>query len=375
MIGWWVAGPVPAAVRRSIERLAAAGDVVRVAVMPDVHLAEDVCVGVALATRERVYPAAIGNDVGCGVDALPLGVEADPLVGAGGAALAARLLAAFRRVIPTERRGPGAGPPPPLLELGGPLDEPPPLDWSDPTLALAVAREGRGQLGTLGSGNHFLELARDDDGELWLLVHSGSRAAGHVVQRHHRRDAPVDPSGLHWLDGERRDRLLHDLACAEAWARTNRARLREAAVAVLGQVLPLSPGALLTCSHNHVRREGELFVHRKGAIPATAGEPGLIPGSMGAPSYVVEGRGEASALWSSSHGAGRAMSRKEAHQQIGVRELRAQMSGVWYDEARAARLVDEAPGAYKHIGEVMRAQSALTRIRARLRPVLNHKGV
>lgn len=361
MIGWWVAGPVPPAVRRAVGRLAAAGDVARVAVMPDVHLAEEVCVGVALAASERVYPAAIGNDVGCGVDALPLGVDAAPLGGGPrAAALASTLLAELDRAIPGERRG--------VLEA-------PAFDWSDPALGVAVAREGRGQLGTLGSGNHFLELARDDGDQLWLLVHSGSRAVGHVVQRHHRRDAPVDPSGLHWLDGERRDRLLHDLAAAEAWAHTNRARLREAALGVLGRHFELAPGGLLSCSHNHVRREGELWVHRKGAIPAALGERGLIPGSMGSPSWVVEGRGHPEALCSSSHGAGRQLSRKDAHSQITVRTLRRQMEGVWYDERRAPALVDEAPGAYKDIGEVMRAQRALTRVVARLRPVLNHKGV
>ena len=128
MIGWWVAGPVPPAVRRAVERLAAAGDVARVAVMPDVHLAEEVCVGVALATRERVYPAAIGNDVGCGVDALPLGVDTSPLArGPGAARLAARLLAALDRAIPGERRG--------VLDA-------PALDWSDAALALSRDEKG-----------------------------------------------------------------------------------------------------------------------------------------------------------------------------------------------------------------------------------------
>jgi tRNA-splicing ligase RtcB len=353
VIGWWVADPVPKEVRRAIERLAAAGDVVRVAVMPDVHLAEEVCVGVAVATRERIYPAAIGNDVGCGVDALPLGVRADTLD-----PVAQRILEGFARAVPTER-GPGGAPE---------------LPWSDDRLARHAAREGRGQLGTLGSGNHFLELARDDGDELWMLVHSGSRCIGPAVVRHHAERAAVDPTGLRYVDGEARAALLADLASAEAWATANRAEIRRRALVVLGDTLPIAPGVPIVCSHDHVRREGELWVHRKGAIPAGEGVAGVIPGSMGAPTYIVEGRGLAAALASSSHGAGRRLSRAEAHARIRVRELEAQMRGVWFDDRRARLLVDEAPAAYKDIGRVMKAQRALTRIVARLVPVLNYKG-
>jgi tRNA-splicing ligase RtcB len=353
MIGWWVPGPVSKEVRRAVERLASAGDVVRVAVMPDVHLSEEVCVGIAVATRERVYPAAIGGDVGCGVDALPLGVEADAVD-----RVARHVLDGFARAIPTERG------------RGEALD----LPWSDERLARHAAREGRVQLGTLGSGNHFLELARDDTGELWMLVHSGSRSIGPAVARLHSEHAEVDPTGLRYVEGEARVALLADLVSAEAWATANRSEIRRRALEVLGEVLPLEPGAPICCSHNHVRREGELWVHRKGAIPAGEGVAGVIPGSMGAPTYVVEGRGVVEALASSSHGAGRQMSRAEAHARIRVRELEVQMRGVWFDELRARQLVDEAPAAYKDIGRVMKAQRELTRIVARLQPVLNYKG-
>jgi tRNA-splicing ligase RtcB len=351
MIGWWVGGPVPKEVRRAVERLARAGDVVRVAVMPDVHLSDEVCVGVAVATRERVYPAAIGGDIGCGVDALPLGVPADALD-------RAQVLDGFTRAIPC------------AAARAEPLE----FAWSDERLARHAAREGRVQLGTLGSGNHFLELAEDDSGELWMLVHSGSRAIGPAVAAHHTARAAVDPTGLRYVEGEARTAFLADLASAEAWAVANREVIRDRALAVLGDTLPIVPGSPIRCSHNHVRREGELWVHRKGAIPAGEGVPGVIPGSMGAPTYVVEGRGNTDALASSSHGAGRQMSRAEAHDRIRVRDLASQMRGVTWDERRAAQLVDEAPAAYKDIGRVMKAQRALTRIVTRLRPVLNYKG-
>jgi tRNA-splicing ligase RtcB len=355
MIGWWVGDPVPAAVRRAIERIAAAGDVVRVAVMPDVHLSDEVCVGVAVATRERIYPAAIGGDVGCGVDATPLGAPAEALT----PRIARTILDGFSRTIPGDRH-----------RQGEVLD----LPWSDERLARLAAREGRVQLGTLGSGNHFLELARDDAGELWMLVHSGSRAIGPAVGRLHAERAAVDATGLRYVVGDLRDALLADLASAEAWAVANRAAIRTRAIQVVGESLAIQAGLTIGCSHDHVRREGDLWVHRKGAIPAGEGVPGVIPGSMGSPSYVVEGRGVADALWSSSHGAGRRMSRAEAHERFGVRALEAQMRGVWFDARRARQLVDEAPGAYKDIGRVMRAQRELTRVVTRLVPVLNYKG-
>lgn len=117
------------------------------------------------------------------------------------------------------------------------------------------------------------------------------------------------------------------------------------------------------------------WVHRKGAISARAGEPGIIPGSMGSPSFHVEGRGVAEGLYSSSHGAGRALSRSEARRRISLREFERRMHGVWYDRHLAPRLRDEAPGAYKDIGAVMRAQRSLTRVVRRLRPLLSYKGV
>lgn len=353
MIGWWVPGPVSKEVRRAVERLASAGDVVRVAVMPDVHLAEEVCVGIAVATRERIYPAAIGGDVGCGVDAIALGTGVDGIDG-----VAQRILAGFARTVPSERG------------WGEELD----LAWSDDRLARHAAREGRVQLGSLGSGNHFLELAADDAGELWMLVHSGSRAIGPEVVRHHGERASVDPTGLRYVEGDARGPFLADLASAEAWAVANRRAIRRRAFEVLGDLLAITPGVPITCSHNHVRRQGDVWVHRKGAIDAGEGVAGVIPGSMGAPSYIVEGRGLGEALESSSHGAGRQMSRAEAHERIRVRDLAAQMRGVWFDEHRARQLVDEAPAAYKDIGRVMKAQRELTRIVARLRPVLNYKG-
>jgi tRNA-splicing ligase RtcB len=251
-------------------------------------------------------------------------------------------------------------------------------DLSAPSLTALARREGRAQLGTLGSGNHFVELQADDAGTLWLMVHSGSRGLGPAIRAHHTRGRP----GLVGLpaDSDAGRAYLADLGFALAWADANRRHLVDAASAVLADVLGATPCAdtWIACHHNHVRREpvrGEtLWIHRKGAIPAADGEPGVIPGSMGTSSYHVVGRGHADALASSSHGAGRAMSRSEARRRVSARTLVRELDGVWFDHRRTDVLRDEAPSAYKDIGQVMRAQHQLTRVVRRLRPILAFKG-
>jgi tRNA-splicing ligase RtcB len=237
---------------------------------------------------------------------------------------------------------------------------------SSPSLRALARREGLAQLGTLGSGNHFVELQADDDGALWLMLHSGSRGIGPAIRAHHAR-------GLIGLEDG--GAYLGDLDWALRYADANRRRLLDAAVDAVGA--RADEDTLITCHHNHVRREThdgrELWVHRKGAIPAARGEPGIVPGSMGAASFHVEGRGVAGALGSAAHGAGRAMSRTEARRRISDRELARQLAGVAWDARRAHLLRDEAPGAYKDIAAVMRAQRDLVRVVRRLRPLLSYK--
>jgi tRNA-splicing ligase RtcB len=200
------------------------------------------------------------------------------------------------------------------------------------------------------------------------------------VRDHHRR-AAGGGSLASLLASEPGGRAyLADLAWALAYADANRRALLAAVAAVLQEALgaEMEPHTLMTCHHNHVRQEthGGLprWVHRKGAISASHGELGVIPGSMGSASYHVEGRGHAPALCSASHGAGRRMSRSEARRRISGRTLAAQLGGVFWDHRRTEELRDEAPGAYKDIGRVMRAQRALVRIVRRLEPVLAFKG-
>ena len=174
-------------------------------------------------------------------------------------------------------------------------------------------------------------------------------------------------------------RYLSDLDWAGQYARYSRQRILAAVAALLHQLLDaeLVAGTWLDCDHNHVRAEThggrKLWVHRKGAIPAHTGQPGFIPGSMGTSSYRVEGRGCPASLCSSSHGAGRQLSRTQARKRITPSAFRRQVRGVRFDTDRAARFIEEAPMAYKDITAVMRAQSELTKILGELKPVLNSR--
>jgi len=368
----WLAEPLPRDVAQALERLARATDVAAVAVLPDVHLAEEVCVGVAVATRTRLLPAAIGGDIGCGMEALQFDGNVERL---DDGEVRGRLLRDLRRAVPARiRRGPAAA-----LTLPAELDA---ARLSSPELAKRLARDGRREFATLGRGNHFLELDRDETGALWLSVHSGSRALGPAIGAWHRRRAVRDDAGFEKLaaDSDEGRTLLADVDFALRFATASRTAMLQTTSTIVAESLGATPlwPTKIACVHNLVRREevgGEsLWIHRKGAIPAAAGEAGIVPGSMGAPTFHVEGRGCAAALNSSAHGAGRALSRGEAHRRIAPRELLRQMKGIGFDDENAARLVDEAPSAYKDVRAVMRAQRELVRIVRTLVPLLVHKG-
>lgn len=366
----WVGAPLDLAVERALTRLAASDDVVHVAAMPDVHLADDVCVGCVTATRTSLYPEAVGGDIGCGMAAVRFSVAADRL----DRDRAARLLWHLGRFIPVIQHPTAAAALP-----SGLADRP----LSTPALNKLAATIGRVQHATLGRGNHFVELQRaDDDGALWLMLHSGSRGIGQAIRDHHRGCARPGSTGLARLDAEddRGRAYLDDLAWALEYALASRRAMAERVAEGVATVLGAEPAwdTYRDCHHNAVRREvhgGEaLWIHRKGAIHAGGDVSGVIPGSMGTPSYHVRGRGEATSLCSSSHGAGRAMSRGEARRRISAQAFARQVDGVWYDHRLSERLRDEAPGAYKDIGRVMRAQRELVRVERALTPILCYKG-
>jgi tRNA-splicing ligase RtcB len=371
----WLIQPLPSDVAQSIDRLCRADDVRHVAVMPDVHLANEVCVGVAMATQRLIYPAAVGSDIGCGMAAIGFEADADLLANE---RAAARVLAGMYRLIPSIKHPREAV----SENLPACVQD---ASLSDPRLDKLKDRDGRFQLGTLGRGNHFVELQADEQDRLWLMVHSGSRGMGQAITTHHLKKAREEgqQDKLVNLDAESPSgqAYLTDVDWATGYAEQNRLAIIAAVERLLTELFDLAVDrdTLIHSNHNHVRREThhgqDYWVHRKGALSATSDEPGVISGSMGSASFHVVGRGEEAALCSSSHGAGRQFSRGEASKKINVRRLEREMHGVWFDHRHAAMLRDEAPSAYKDIHAVMRAQRELTRIKRQLRPLLSYKGV
>ncbi len=368
----WLPAPLTDDVVGALNRLARSEIVERVAVMPDVHLCEEVCVGAVVATSSRLLPHAVGGDIGCGMAALEFNCSADVIRNE---RMAAQILHALRVLVPARRHSGSTAPaclPAALVEA--------PL--SHKRLERLKHRDGRVQFGTLGRGNHFLEFQADEQDALWVMVHSGSRAVGQAITGHHLEYATQDSVGLRHLDaqGTEGQAYLGDVEWARAYAAANRERMLEAATLLVRELFGASanPSSRIACDHNHVQRErhfgSDLWVHRKGALSAQAGEIGIIPGSMGTTSFHVQGRGCPEALASSSHGAGRQLSRSDARRTIGATDLERQMRGVWFDHRIGKALREEAPASYKDIEKVMRAQRELTRAVRRLRPLLTYKG-
>lgn len=367
----WLIEPLEPAVAHAIDRLRRAPDVRHVAVMPDVHLATEVCVGTVFGTSHLIYPQAVGGDIGCGMLAIAFDASADLLRDPH---RAGSILRSLGESIPTSRHHRAA-----CIEQ--------PEDLKAEKLShgqLEAFRRGEGilQFGTLGGGNHFVELQADDDNRLWLMIHSGSRAIGQAIRSHHLAQAQRVGSGLFALDAsaESGQAYLHDVGWARRYAAGNRHAMMHHVCDILGAYCDTTPDftSIIHIDHNHVARElhagQDLWVHRKGAMPAGNGAAGVLPDSMGTSSYHVVGRGNPDSLHSSAHGAGRAMSRETARKTITRSALHHQMAEVWYDYRIENALREESPAAYKNIGAVLRAQRDLTRITRTLRPVLNFKG-
>ena len=343
-----------------------------VAAMPDVHMAEGVAVGTVFATERHIVPGALGGDLGCGVSAVRFDFPASAL----DRTELTRILTTFSRAVPVGdavHRGPGL-PLPPELEAAR---------LSTHRLQREWERLAPRHLGTLGGGNHFLELDRDAGGHLWLLLHTGSRGVGAAIAGHHVRVAQATGEGS--LPGLRTDTpegaaCLADTELACRFALANRKTLLSRAGEVLAEALGQEPdlASRVDVHHNHVAAEPHfgrmLLVHRKGAIGLNPGQRGLIPGSMGTASYLVAGRGEPRAFCSCSHGAGRIMTRKEARARIRPAALEHAMRRVVFDAGRAASLVEEAPTAYRDITEVLEDEEELVTPLLHLTPITVLKG-
>lgn len=379
----------------NVARLSIVGP--HVAVMPDVHWGNGATVGSVIPQRAAIIPAAVGVDIGCGMMALKTSLRAEDLDGK-----LPRIREAIERSIPVG--GPGVRGswsergftiPSSVLTMWGHefeagynaiLYKHPKLDKNHPV----------SQLGTLGTGNHFIEVCLDTEGAVWLMLHSGSRGVGNRIGVHfiarareqaNRLDRSVSTDAeLAWLDEGTQD--FNDYIEAVGWAQRYASANRHLMMQRVAQAVRDTAGKFkmearaINCHHNYVEQyflnpnpdtgEAPVWLTRKGAVSARLGELGIIPGSMGAKSFIVCGKGNKAAFESCSHGAGRAMSRGAARRKFTVAEHEAATAGV--ECRKDVGVIDETPGAYKDIDAVMAAQADLVDIVATLKQVVCVKG-
>jgi tRNA-splicing ligase RtcB len=357
-----------------------------IAVMPDVHYGIGAAVGTVIPTRGAIIPAAVGVDIGCGMNALRLTLGAVDLPDS-----LRYVRAAIESHVPVgfEMHEAAIANRHTLRELEAGLarifDAHPALEKRLKKPRETWAR----QLGSLGGGNHFIELCLDEGAQLWILLHSGSRGIGnalgtyfielarrdmqrHIAQLPHRDLAYFREGAQHF------DEYVAAVHWAQDYAWRNRQELMRLILESLRRELPpfdITDEAI-NCHHNYVALEehygAQLYVTRKGAISARAGELGIIPGSMGARSYIVRGKGNPESLQSCAHGAGRRMSRAQARRRFKRADLEQQTAGV--ECRKDSGVLDEIPGAYKDIDEVMANQSDLVEVVHTLKQVVCVKG-
>jgi tRNA-splicing ligase RtcB len=364
-----------------------------VAAMPDVHWGLGATVGSVVPTIGAIIPAAVGVDIGCGMCAVKTSLKAsdlpDNLKG---------IRSSIERNVPhgrTDRGGRG--------DRGAWTNVPERNEVAFKTLDAGYRKlidKHRGlsrnahpitHLGTLGTGNHFIEVCLDEDQHVWFMLHSGSRGVGNRIGTHFielakqdmrkiSRNLPDENLAYLTEGAEHFDDYVEAVGWAQDYARLNRACMMQAVIQAVRDTphVPEFQAELVAvnCHHNYVQKEthygSEVFVTRKGAVRAGKGEYGIIPGSMGARSYIVRGKGNEESFCSCSHGAGRAMSRTQAKKRFSIKDHAAATEGV---ECRKDKdVIDETPGAYKDIDAVMEAQADLVEIVHTLKQIVCVKG-
>lgn len=344
-----------------------------VALMPDSHSGYGMPIGGVLATKGVIIPNAVGVDIGCGMSAVRLDIKATDLT----PDILKKIIGEARQQIPV-----GFNKHKDNQEWTG-FDDAPDLPIIHGQLANA-----RKSLGTLGGGNHFIEIQADEDDYVWVMLHSGSRNLGKQVCDFYHKQAvalceqwhvTLPTSELSFLPmrtTEGQDYYRAMQFCLR-FAEQNRFEMMLKMTGIIGDLLGSMVIGHINIHHNYAALEnhfGEnVLVHRKGATSARQGQLGIIPGSMGTASYIVEGRGNPLSFMSCSHGAGRRMGRKEACRSLDLAAEKAKMEGIVHGIRNVADL-EEAPGAYKDIDQVMEDQQDLVEIRYKLRPLASMKG-
>lgn len=348
------------------------------ALMPDTHKGYSLPIGAAVATQDYVLPSWVGYDIGCGMCAMPVpGVAKDDLV--------ANSKAIFDRIYRDIPVG---------FNINKEQSEHAThLDPTDLTVeAQAIAENPKkhylNAIGSLGGGNHFIEIGADENDTVWVVIHSGSRGIGHGIATHYMKLASPNGRASEGHFGFRTDSIegeayINDMNWALQYALDNRkemmARIIKAIAVGTGynnMTAALSMGVdwdnLINKNHNHAVEKDGLWIHRKGATQADEGMMGVIPGNMRDGSFIVRGKGNPDSLYSSSHGAGRVLGRKKAKEVLGMDYFRSSMKGI--TAMVTEKTLDESPAAYKNIFEVMELQKDLVDVVAHVRPLINIKG-
>jgi tRNA-splicing ligase RtcB len=361
------------------------------AIMPDVHMGKGATVGSVIPTRSAIIPAAVGVDIGCGMAAVMTNLTASDLPDS-----LFSLRNQLERDIPVGFNEHKAG----IPSVTGPYADvlrknlKKTMDSFEhlamlPKLNRADFNKIGRQVGTLGGGNHFIEICLDSEDRVWIMLHSGSRGIGNQIgsvaiemakEQAIQRDYSLVDKDLAWLDEGTTefDTYIEAMHWAQDYARFNRDTMMNLATSAMKSKFPqmVLLGEVVNCHHNFTSVEehfGEkMWVTRKGAVSAQAGQMGIIPGSMGAKSFIVKGLGNHDAYCSCSHGAGRKMSRNGAKKFFSVEDLELQTAGV--ECRKDSGVLDEIPGAYKDIDQVMAAQTDLVDIVHTLKQVLCIKG-
>ena len=349
-----------------------------VALMPDAHLGIGSMVGSVVATKDAVIPATVGVDIGCGMMAVKTPFKSSILDGK-----LKELRHEIERAIPVGFNAHKETDDTAARWKGWEIFE----DLHKGVQDRKV--KAMKQLGTLGGGNHFIEVCLDTEDNVWLMLHSGSRNIGkEIAERHiataktlHRLNELPDPNLAYFIQGTKEFQdYWRDLDWAQSYALMNREvmmkRLLKSFNRMFNKQKEFRPEIAVNCHHNYVAEEthfGEkVFITRKGAINAETGRFGIIPGSMGAKSFIIKGLGNEQSYNSCSHGAGRKMSRTAAKKHFSREDLERQTKGV--ECRKDSGVIDEIPGAYKNIEEVMRNQSDLVEVVAELKQVVCVKG-
>jgi tRNA-splicing ligase RtcB len=373
--------PVEDQAKKQVENTASLSFVEHIAIMPDVHLGKGATIGSVIATKNAIIPSAVGVDIGCGMNAVKTSIKASQLPDNLFA-----IRSAIESVIPVAHKH------------NTKMDTFAEDAWLRLSKGinthqyLTDTRFGKNthlQLGTLGGGNHFVEICIDENDYVWIMLHSGSRNVGNRIGTHFIAEAKLDMEKwlIHLPDADlayipqgsnNYQAYIDSVSQAQDFAMQNRVVMMQRVIKVLQATFPdlRTDSLAVNCHHNYIAQENHfgknMMVTRKGAVRARKGDLGIIPGSMGARSFIVRGLGNAESMHSCSHGAGRVMSRTEARKIFTKEDLIAQTKGV--ECRKDSDVIDEIPAAYKNIDDVMYSQRELVEIVATLRQVICVKG-